>query len=64
MTETYATYEVRKMRGKLVLVGFGRTPRGQRFIKAMTEINSPSMQAPNFKKEMAIAAAKLAGEAG
>lgn len=62
MTETYATYEVRKMRGKLVLIGFGRTPRGQRFIKGQAAINSPSMSAPDFKKEMEIAAAKLAGE--
>ena len=63
MTKQYATVEVRKMRGNLVLVGLARTARGQRYIKAQVPIGCTSMTSKDFKTKLAAAMAELTGEA-
>lgn len=64
MPKTFATLEVRRMRGKLVLIGVGRTDRGQRFIKGQEEIDSTRIGSESFKGQLASAATKLVAGAG
>lgn len=62
MAIQYSTIEVRKMRGKLVLVGLGQTERGQRYIKSQVPIGSTSMTSKDFKSKLASAMTELTGE--
>ncbi|MCK5317996.1 MAG: hypothetical protein KAJ55_08780 [Anaerolineales bacterium] len=64
MAKTYGTLEVRRMRGNLVLIGLGRTERGQRYIKGQAPIASKDISSTNFKAQLAVAMAKLSGETG
>lgn len=63
MAKQYATVEVRKMRGNLVLVGLARTSRGQRYIASQVPIGCTSMTSKNFKTKLEEAMGKLSGEA-
>lgn len=62
MAKQFYTMEVRKMRGKLVLVGLARTTRGQRYIKSQVPIESAGMGSKDFKGKLAAAVAELTGE--
>lgn len=46
------TVEVRRMRGKIVVNGLGRTPRGQKFIRKTIELDVKSLDDPNFKDQL------------
>lgn len=59
MSNTYGTIEVKKMRGKMAVIGLGKTPRGQNYIKKIEETSSTSPADPKFKEELATAVAKL-----
>jgi hypothetical protein len=50
---------VRMSRGKLCVYATGRTGRGQRFIKAVRELNVTSISDKNFKAEMSQAVTEL-----
>lgn len=51
--------EVKIERGQVVVIGLGRTNRGQRFIRAVEPLLVKSISDPNFKAEMAAAVEKL-----
>lgn len=50
---------VRKQKGKMVVTGFGQTPRGQKFVKEaiILEVTSPADK--KFKGELLAAVEKL-----
>lgn len=59
MSKGIATIHVRKIHGKLGVLGMGKTSTGQKYIKANEEIEAPVMSDPKFKSEMATAVEKL-----
>ena len=59
MTETYGTIQVKRMRGKLVVIGMGKTGRGQAYIKRSVPIAAKRMTDPNYKSDLAAAVAEL-----
>lgn len=58
------TIHVRPQRGKLVVQGDGKTPRGQRFIKETEALAVKSMADPNFKAQLSAAVNKMLPEEG
>lgn len=54
--------EVRRSRGRLVVNGLGKTPRGQKFIAQQVKLESTSMDDPEFKDEMAAAVEEILGK--
>lgn len=62
MSNRYASIHVRKMRGKLKVMGFGSTPRGTKFIRDMEELEVTDIHDKKFKAELAAAVAKLMSE--
>ena len=61
MAHNSGLVEVRRSRGKLVVNGIGRTPRGQKFIAEQVALKSHDMSSEGFKKEMAAAVEKILG---
>lgn len=59
MAERYGTIQVKRMRGRVVLMGMGKTGRGQRYIKRTVEIDVQNMRSKNFKGQLATAVDKL-----
>ena len=59
MSETYGTVEVKRTRGKMTIIGLGRTGRGQRYIKKVVPTEATTPTDPKFKAEQATAVAKL-----
>jgi len=59
MAERYGTIQVKSMRGKPVLIGMGKTGRGQSYIKRTVAIEAKNMRSKDFKGAMATAVAKL-----
>lgn len=59
MTDHYGTIEVKKMRGKMTIIGLGKTPRGQRYIKRAIQTEATSSADPKFKAEQTAAVEKL-----
>jgi hypothetical protein len=45
--------EVKRQRGRLVVVALGQTPRGQSFIKGIGVLNSREMTDESFKTDLA-----------
>lgn len=64
MPVTYGTIQVRKRRGDLVLIGQGKTGRGQSYIKAAIQIGCPSMRSSDFKSKLSDAVKALYQESG
>lgn len=52
---------VRKQRGQLVVIGFGQSPRGQKFIRDYHSLEAASPADPKFKGELKAAVEKLLG---
>lgn len=63
MTSGIGTVEVKRQRGKLVVQGLGKTPRGQKFIRETTELKASKLTSPEFKAEMAAAVKEMLSEA-
>lgn len=59
MAKGIGTVEIRVQHGKLTVVGLGKTPRGQRYIKESIPLEAKDMFDPNFKTELAEAVEKL-----
>lgn len=59
MPLTFGTIHVRRRRGKLVLIGQGKTGRGQNYVKRAVDIGHPTMPGPDFKRKLAEAVVKL-----
>ena len=59
MTSGVGQVHVKRQRGKLVVIGFGVSPKGQKYIRASEEIAAKSPADPKFKGELATAVAKL-----
>lgn len=59
MSYNYGQIHVKRQRGKLVVMGFGQTPRGQKFIRGIESLEVPKTTDKNFKAELANAVAKL-----
>lgn len=59
MAKGIGTIAVKRQRGKLTVMGLGKTPRGQNFIKDSVEIHSPSTRSPDFKEKLSAAVEKL-----
>lgn len=59
MANNYGQVHVKRQRGKLVVIGFGQTPRGQKFIRRVEEIKAPKLGDKNFKVDLAGAVEKL-----
>lgn len=55
MANVYGRVQVRRLRGKLVVMGMGKTPRGTGFIKGTVPIQAKSISDPNFKSALATA---------
>lgn len=49
----------RVRKGKVIVTGMGRTPRGQRFIKSEVNLEAKNMRDKNFKAELATAVEEL-----
>jgi len=56
-----AQIEVRVEKGKVLVQAIGRTPKGQRFIKAQEVLTVSSIADKNFKGEMTAAVDKILG---
>lgn len=61
MTHHSGAIEIRKQRGRLVVNGIGRTPRGQKFIAKQVKLTVKDMGDPAFKSEMASAVNEILG---
>lgn len=61
MASGVGTIEVKKMKGKMVVSGLGRTARGQKFIKKAISLEATSTTDPKFKAEQATAVAEILG---
>lgn len=59
MTTQYVQLEMRRQRGKPVLLGTGRTPRGQKYIKGIAPITPQGKSVKQFKEAQAAAVTKL-----
>lgn len=59
MTHPIGTVVVRRQRGKLIVEGQGRTPRGQKFIANQVELADHDMADPKFKDDLKAAVDKL-----
>lgn len=59
MSERYGTIQVKRMRGEVVLMGMGKTGRGQRYIKKTVAIDVKNMRSKNFKGQLKTAVDKL-----
>lgn len=59
MAERYGTIQVKKMRGELVLIGMGKTGRGQTYIKRRVPIDCQNIRSKSFKGQLGSAVTKL-----
>lgn len=59
MAERFGTIQVKEMRRQVVVIGMGKTGRGQRYIKKTVAIGVQNMRSKNFKGAMASAVAEL-----
>ncbi len=59
MSHGIGAIQVKRERGVLVVQGLGRTPRGQKYIKATIPIAAPKMSDKNFKSEMTAAVTEM-----
>ncbi len=62
MANGIGTVHVRRQRGKLVVQGDGKTPRGQSYIKETDALTASSMSDPAFKGQMGQAVDKMLPE--
>lgn len=56
------TIQVKRERGKLVVQGLGKTPRGQKFIKDTEVLGVKSPADPDFKTQLGAAVSKMLAE--
>ena len=61
MANGIGTVEVRRERGKVIVQGKGRTPRGTQYIKSKQALDVKRVSDPGFKEELAAAVDKLLG---
>lgn len=61
MGNRVGTVHVRRQRGKLVVQGTSKTPRGTRFILNSAPIAAATMASPEFKEELMTAVEKVVG---
>jgi hypothetical protein len=59
MGERYGTIQVKRMRGELVLIGMGKTGRGQSYIKRRVPMEAKNIRSKSFKGQLTAAVAKL-----
>lgn len=59
MASGIGTVQVKRERGKLVVQGLGKTPRGQNFIKQTVVLSAKNIADPAFKSQMATAVAEM-----
>jgi hypothetical protein len=59
MAERYGTIHVRRRRGVLVVIGQGKTGRGQSYTKRTEALESKKMNSPEFKSQLKSAIIKL-----
>jgi len=62
MTKEFVTLEVKGQGKEAKLIGTGRTPRGQRYIKDYVALEAKPSADPEFKKELADAIVKIYAE--
>lgn len=63
MAHGIGTIEVKNRKGHPTVLGLGKTPRGQKFIRTRTALKVTSMSDPDFKKELAAAVDGMLGQA-
>lgn len=59
MAAGIGTVEVKRSRGKMVVQGLGKTPRGQNFIKQRKELSAKTPADPAFKSELKTAVTEM-----
>lgn len=59
MAAGIGTVEVRRARGKLVVQGLGKTPRGTRFIRQTIGLSSKKTSDKGFKTELRTAVTEM-----
>ena len=62
MSNEFAQFEVKKQGDKTIVLGIGRTPRGQRYIKAKELVESKGPQDPDYKSKIETAISKMYSE--
>lgn len=61
MGKGIASVSVRRKHGHMIVVGHGRTQRGQKYIKSQVELEAKKPSDPNFKDELATAVKEILG---
>lgn len=61
MAAGIGTVEIKKQRGKMNVLGLGKTPRGQRYIKQAIIIEASQKDRERFDAEVTAAVEKLLG---
>jgi hypothetical protein len=59
MAARFGTIQVKSVRGRPVLIGMGKTGRGQRYIKKSVPIDCKNIRSKDFKSQLAAAVAEL-----
>ncbi len=54
--------QVKRSRGKLVVQGLGKTPRGQNYVKVVEQLDVKSTADPKFKGNLKAAIARMFAE--
>lgn len=62
MASGIGTVQVKHSRGKLVVQGLGKTPRGTNFIRDTIDLSVKNTADPKFKEEMAAAVKEMFSE--
>lgn len=59
MATGIATIHVRRRRKKVSVIGMGRSPRGQKFVRQIIELQVESLDDPKFKEQMQAAVEQM-----
>lgn len=62
MPKQNATIHVKRERGRLVVIGYAQTPRGQKFISNRVVLECRSTRDPNFKAQVSAAVKAISPE--
>lgn len=55
MNPGIAQVHVKRHKGQLMAIGYGQTPRGQKYVKDSSALNVKTTRDPNFKTVLATA---------
>lgn len=59
MPKNIAAVHVKNSRGKVSVLGMGQTPRGQKYIREIIDLEVKKIDDPKFKEELATAVEQL-----